>query len=118
MSTNEDVSGAPADPAKLVAVLAHPLRARIVEALAERTASPSDLAGEWEISLPLVSYHFDRLTAAGLLELVSVAPRRGALEHYYRAAAPPRVSAEAWAELPAVLRRALADAVRREQNAS
>ena len=111
------MSKIPSDPAKLVHVLAHPLRARILEALNDRVASPSDLAAEFGVSLPLLSYHVDRLVAAGLLALVDTQPRRGALEHYYRAAGSPVVSDAGWAALPRVLRQALTDAVLREQDA-
>lgn len=108
------MSKTPADPAKLVAVLAHPLRARVVDALANRTASPSDLATEFGVSLPLLSYHVDRLVGAGLLELVETTPRRGALEHYYRLSGRPEVSQAAWDALPIVLKRALQEAVLRD----
>jgi DNA-binding transcriptional ArsR family regulator len=102
------------DPAKLVQVLAHPLRARVVEALSGRTASPSTLAEEFGVSLPLLSYHVDRLVTAGLLELVGTTPRRGALEHFYRSRGNPRVSAAGWNALPDVLKRAFTDAVMRD----
>lgn len=66
-------------------VLNHPLRVRILVALSERRASPSELASEWEVSLGVVSYHVRRLEAAGLIRLTKKVPRRGAVEHYYRA---------------------------------
>jgi DNA-binding transcriptional ArsR family regulator len=114
MTSHDRSSGSPPDPAKLVQVLSHPLRGRIVDALRERTASPSELASEFDVSLPLLSYHVTRLVEAGMLELVTTTPRRGALEHYYRAAGPPRLSEEEWAALPAALRGALTEAVLRD----
>lgn len=65
--------------------LDHPLRVRILTTLAGRTASPSELAEEWSVSLGVASYHFKRLHKAGLLRLVRKVPRRGAVEHYYKA---------------------------------
>jgi DNA-binding MarR family transcriptional regulator len=47
------------------------------------TASPSDFAGELELALGAVSYHVRRLEQIGLIELVEVQQRRGALQHYY-----------------------------------
>jgi hypothetical protein len=43
------------------------------------------------------------------VELVRTEPRRGALQHFYRATARPRLDAEQWRALPAGLRRELAD---------
>ena len=39
------------------------------------------------------------------MELVSTTPRRGALEHYYRATARPGLDDEEWARLPSSVRR-------------
>lgn len=68
----------------------HPTRVRILEVLvakAPEPASPSDMARELDgTTLGQVSYHVRALVTAGLLELVSTAPRRGALEHFYRVA--------------------------------
>ncbi|MGO9819174.1 MAG: ArsR/SmtB family transcription factor [Solirubrobacteraceae bacterium] len=90
--------------------LAHPLRTRILAALADRTASPSELAAELDVPLGVVSYHVRRLTALGFLKLVRRVPRRGAVEHYYTATVRPRVSDEAWGATPAVVKQAHLDA--------
>ncbi len=94
------------DP-NLARVMAHPLRVQILGALDERVASPSELARELEASLGTVSYHVRQLEAAGLIELVRTAPRRGALEHYYRAKLRPRITDESWAQLPEMVKQAL-----------
>ena len=94
------------DP-NLARVLAHPLRVQILGALDERVASPSELARELDGSLGTVSYHVRQLERAGLIELVSTAPRRGALEHYYRAKLRPRITDESWAQLPEMVKQAL-----------
>ena len=63
----------------------HPLRARILEALAGEPRSPNELAVEFGEPLGNVSYHVLVLRDLGIIELVETAPRRGAVEHYYRA---------------------------------
>lgn len=65
--------------------VAHPLRARILEALAEESRSPNELAAEFNEPLGNVSYHVVVLRDLGMVELVATAPRRGAIEHFYRA---------------------------------
>ena len=62
--------------------LSHPLRMTIMAILSEGEASPSDLAAR-------------------------TAPRRGALEHYYRATVRPFLTQEHWAQLPAASRRSI-----------
>ena len=97
------------DP-RLIKVLAHPLRVRILAILEQRVASPSEIAGELEASLGVVSYHVRRLEALGLIKLVRKIPRRGAVEHYYRADAQHHIPDEAWAQVPDIVRRAMAGA--------
>ena len=65
--------------------IAHPLRARILDALGGEPRSPNELAVEFEAPLGNVSYHVLVLRELGMVELVDTAPRRGAVEHYYRA---------------------------------
>ena len=63
----------------------HPLRARILEALAGEPRSPNELAVEFGEPLGNVSYHVTVLRDLAMIELVDTAPRRGAVEHYYQA---------------------------------
>jgi DNA-binding transcriptional ArsR family regulator len=86
--------------------LAHPLRTRILAALEGRTASPSELAGELDAPLGVLSYHVRRLTALGFVKLVKRVPRRGAVEHYYTATTRPRITDEAWAAAPGIVKQA------------
>src|SRR3954470_5437374 len=97
------------DP-RLIKVLAHPLLVRILAILEQRVASPSEIAGELEASLGVVSYHVRRLEALGLIKLVRKTPRRGAVEHYYRADAQHHIPDEAWAQVPDIVRQAMAGA--------
>src|SRR3712207_9274529 len=98
------------DP-RMVKALAHPLRVRIIGALENRTASPSELATELDAPLGTVSYHVRKLEALGLLKLVREAPRRGAVEHYYRVEKRPSVTGEGWWKAPEFVKEALLRAV-------
>ncbi|HEX8974886.1 MAG TPA: helix-turn-helix domain-containing protein [Solirubrobacteraceae bacterium] len=86
--------------------LAHPLRTRLLGALQDRTASPSELAAELDVPLGVLSYHIRRLTALGFLKLVRRVPRRGAVEHYYTATVRRPVTDEAWGATPGVVKEA------------
>jgi DNA-binding transcriptional ArsR family regulator len=101
------------DPS-LAKALAHPLRTRILAALEDRTASPSDLADEIDAPLGVLSYHVRRLEALGLLELVERVPRRGALEHYYTAVARPRITNDTWGATPTIVKQATIGAALQE----
>ena len=93
------------DP-QLAKALAHPLRVAILAVLEERTASPSQLAAELDAQLGLVSYHVRELARFGLVKLVETRPRRGAIEHYYRAEDRPVITSEAWAQVPRIVKQA------------
>lgn len=86
--------------------LAHPLRTRLLNALEDRTASPSELAAELDVPLGVLSYHIRRLTVLGFLKLVRRVPRRGAVEHYYTATVRPPVTDEAWGSTPGIVKEA------------
>jgi DNA-binding transcriptional ArsR family regulator len=88
--------------------LAHPLRAKILQRLGERVASPGDLAVELDAPLGVVSYHVRMLRDYDCVELVRTEPRRGALQHFYRATARPTLDEDQWRNLPAGLRKELA----------
>jgi DNA-binding transcriptional ArsR family regulator len=74
--------------------LAHPLRARALAILVERTASPKELARELSVPLTHISYHVRTLAELGVIRLERTTPRRGAVEHHYRATVRARVVAE------------------------
>lgn len=86
--------------AVLFKALAHPLRARILVVLTERSASPNELKDLLEESLSDVSYHVRQLDKSGLIELVGERRVRGAVEHYYKATARAYFSTEDWDALP------------------
>ena len=97
------------DP-RLVKALAHPVRIQILSSLEDRVASPSRLAQELGVPLGTVSYHVRILAELGLIELVDRKQRRGAIEHYYRARGPARISEDAWKEVPNIVKEALVQA--------
>jgi len=104
------------DPA-VAKALAHPLRTRILAALENRTASPTDLASELDAPLGVVSYHVRRLYALKFLKLVKRVPRRGAVEHYYTTVAGPRITDEAWMSTPTIVKQATISAALSELGA-
>jgi DNA-binding transcriptional ArsR family regulator len=95
--------------AQFARVLSHPLRPQILHLLTYRgEASPSQLATELEVPLGTLSYHIRLLRDTGWIEQVRTVPRRGAIEHFYRAVARPVVEDTHWERLPLVVRRRLA----------
>jgi DNA-binding transcriptional ArsR family regulator len=94
------------DP-RLVKAISHPLRHRILVRLNEDELSPNDLAGELGESLGRVSYHVRTLADAGAIELVRTVPRRGAVQHFYRAAVRAWFTDDDWDRLPQSTRREL-----------
>src|SRR3954462_7379890 len=93
--------------ARIAKGLAPPLRARLLQRLGERVASPADLAAELGAPLGVISYHVRMLRDYEGVELVRTEPRRGALQHFYRATARPNLDQEQWRTLPAGLRKEL-----------
>jgi DNA-binding transcriptional ArsR family regulator len=83
----------------LGAIVAHPLRSRCLTILADRMASPAELAIELGENLGNISYHVRALLRAGAVELVDERPVRGAMEHFYKAVVRPCLSDEEFAEL-------------------
>jgi DNA-binding transcriptional ArsR family regulator len=72
------------DP-RLAKALSNDVRARSLELLAESARSPKLIAAELELDLRSVAYHVRVLKKLGCIELVETLPRRGAVEHVYRA---------------------------------
>jgi hypothetical protein len=78
--------------------------------LETRVASPSEIAEEIGAPLGNVSYHVRFLARVGLIELTSTKPRRGAVEHYYRAVGRVSVTDQAWAQVPEVVKNGMISA--------
>jgi hypothetical protein len=83
----------------IAAIVNHPLRARCWIVLVERVASPNELKDLLGATIGDVSYHVDVLKKLGVIELVKTEPRRGAVEHFYRAIERPTVSDDDYASM-------------------
>jgi DNA-binding transcriptional ArsR family regulator len=77
---------------RLSKAMANSLRIDILRILNEREASPKEIAAAVDEGLSHVSYHVNQLREYGAIEPVRTEPRRGAVEHFYRAVAPPLVT--------------------------
>ena len=84
----------------LVKALGHELRVEILTILNERMASPNELSKELDEGLSQVSYHVKVLKDYKTIKQVKTEPRRGAVEHYYRATSRAFLSDRDWRALP------------------
>jgi DNA-binding transcriptional ArsR family regulator len=93
------------DP-RLVRGLSHVLRQHILLATLQREISPNELSKALGEGLSQVSYHVKvlREDCDGLIEQTRTEPRRGAVEHYYRASAKTLLPASTWRRLKKGLR--------------
>jgi DNA-binding transcriptional ArsR family regulator len=92
---------------QLAKALAHPLRVRILTSLHRGISSPNQLAQELDEPLGNVSYHVKTLLEYDCVELVKTEPRRGAVEHFYRATERAFFSDADWAKIPASARKGI-----------
>lgn len=88
----------------LASALSHPLRVHILDVLSDTAASPSDLARDVGLSVNHVAYHVKELEKLDYVELVKVVPRRGTVEHFYRAKRRFSFDDRAWERLPLTVR--------------
>jgi DNA-binding transcriptional ArsR family regulator len=91
------------DP-RIVRAMGHPVRNDALSILNERVASPNEISKELGESVGHVSYHIKVLKECECIELVDTAPRRGAMEHYYRATDRAFLNPKEWASLPDSIR--------------
>lgn len=94
---------------RLMKALTDARRVKILSILNERVASPKELAEELGESLSGVAYHFKVLRNFGLIELERTEPRRGAVEHYYRATHRALIPDDAWRSLSPQTKRRIGD---------
>jgi predicted transcriptional regulator len=73
------------DP-RLAKALSSDQRARILKLITEREQSPKSVADKLGLDVRNVAYHVRVLKKLDCIELVATKPRRGAIEHIYRAA--------------------------------
>lgn len=93
-------------------VIAHPVRVQILAILIERAISPTRYVEQvmgfdpneqpdlHKRGLSHVSYHFRQLEKAGCIEMVDLIPRRGSVEHVYRAVDRAEFTEDEFAEMP------------------
>ena len=96
---------------QLAKALAHPLRVRILSSLHNGISSPNQLAQELGEPLGNVSYHVKTLLEYDCVELVKTEPRRGAVEHFYRATDRAFLSDSDWAKIPASARKGISGSI-------
>jgi DNA-binding transcriptional ArsR family regulator len=95
----------------LAAAVAHPIRSKCLVILAERVASPAEIARQLHLDVSKVGYHVNALAEAKLIEEVGSRPVRGAVEHFYRAVELPVVTHEQEAEISPADQRVYAESV-------
>jgi DNA-binding transcriptional ArsR family regulator len=99
----------------LLTTLGHPLRLQILETITIcGEASPVGMARQFDQPISTVSHHTRVLRDLGFIEVARTEPRRGAVEHFYRATKRPFIEDAEWERLPVVMRRGLARQVFRQ----
>jgi len=96
---------------QLAKALAHPLRMQILTSLHRGISSPNQLSRELGEPLGNVSYHVKTLLEYDCIELVKTEPRRGAVEHFYRATERAFLSDEDWEKIPASTRKGISGVI-------
>ncbi len=89
-------------------------RVKIFAIFCERVASPKEISEELDEGLSQVSYHVGVLRECRLIVADHKIPRRGAVEHFYRAAAPTLIPPDAWDNLPPAIRKTISLAILQE----
>jgi DNA-binding transcriptional ArsR family regulator len=84
---------------QLAWLVSSPTRIQAFTILADRVASPSEIARLLREPLSSVSHHVIELHKMRLTELVKTEARRGAIEHFYRAVRRPLLNEEEWSKI-------------------
>ena len=77
----------------------HPVRIDALSLFHEGPRSPKEIADEMGVPVGTVAFHVKELLNTGCIELIRTEPRRGAVEHYYRATRLPVLTDEEWRAL-------------------
>jgi DNA-binding transcriptional ArsR family regulator len=88
----------------LVRALSHPLRAKMLYVLQDHEASPKELASHFGVPLSNVAYHIQVLRKLKMIRLVRKTPRRGAIEHRYKADHGWSIDDVAWDSTPGLIK--------------
>lgn len=97
----------PPDEALLFAI-SHIIRLEALAIMNLTQASPSEIAEMLDETVPVVSHHIRGLFRDGLIEFSGEVKRGRAVEHFYRAIAPPPISSEQYEAMTPAERRAIA----------
>lgn len=84
---------------QLALVVSSDITIKVLVVLAERAASPKEIAQILGEKTPTVSHHVKKLERLRLVELIEEREVRGAIQHIYRAIMRPIVSEEEWGQL-------------------
>jgi len=101
---------------RLLKGMGHPLRLKILTHLNDREWSPNELADLLAEGLSQVSYHVKVLKDLKLVELTRTEPRRGAVEHFYRATTRTIITLDMARKIPKSGRQLLVDVALTEIN--
>lgn len=96
---------------RLLKALAHPLRVAILDLMNAGEWSPNELKKALNEGLSQVSYHVKVLKDFGMIELSRTEPRRGAVEHFYRATQRAFVPSGIASDIPKVAQRIIGDGI-------
>lgn len=99
---------------KQMFALAKAERVRILAIFCERIASPKEISKELNEGLSQVSYHVKVLRECRLIILDHKVPRRGAVEHFYRAVTPTLIPPGSWKHLPPAVRKGISAGIVQE----
>jgi DNA-binding transcriptional ArsR family regulator len=92
---------------RLMKALSHKERVQCLSILSEREASPNELSELLTTSLNKISYHVKVLKDFELIEMVKTEPRRGAVEHFYRAKHRVIFPDHLWSNIPRAMRQGI-----------
>lgn len=84
---------------QLALVVSSDITIKVLVILADRAASPREIADILRQKTPTISHHVKKLERLGLVELIEEREVRGAVQHIYRAIMRPIVSEEEWGQL-------------------
>jgi DNA-binding transcriptional ArsR family regulator len=96
---------------RLLKALAHPLRVAILDLMNAGEWSPNELKKALNEGLSQVSYHIKVLKDFGMIELTRTEPRRGAVEHFYRATERAFVPSGIASDIPKVAQRIIGNGI-------
>lgn len=99
---------------QLMKALSHTERVQVLAILAERIASPKEMAKELGEEVPKLSYHVRVLKECGLIVQDHTAQQRGAIEHFYRSVTPTIIPTGTWDSLPPALQQDVAARILRD----